>query len=199
MNSQLEKSGFTLTELLVVIGIFSFIIGVSFTLLTSGNLSVDISEAQIQAAENARRAIGKISTELRLSHLAYVHLYDTLQTQGSLNSGQVLYFQIPMGSYDANLALAGNYALRWGTEEANSQGDFICYFLDDDQLLRSTCSDVGLASTVSGVLVTPRISALNFSRANTSAELINIEVEGQSEAASGPVTQTLRTSIKVRN
>ena len=115
MESQLKKSGFTLIELLVVVGIFGLIIGVSFTLLSGGRLSVEISEARIQAAECSRRAMNRIVRELRLSRASRVRLYDDLNTEGPAISGEVVYFQVPVLTAGGDLDITISGELTWGT------------------------------------------------------------------------------------
>lgn len=202
MKNWLKKSGFTLTELLVVVGIFSLIIGACFTLLSSSRLSVNIHEASIQAAESSRRAMERITRELRLSQAGRIRLYNDLVTEGSTVSGQVIYLQVPVVDAAGELVLASG-RLTWGTEQ--TQGDFIYYFLggdNNDQLFRGSCSGVGIGVSNAGVIIAPYISSISFSQGSPSSELIDVEIVGEAEYLKNPrrtVTQTLRSSIKLRN
>ena len=206
MRNNMSKFGFSLTELLVVIGIFFLVIGASFALLSSGRLSVSIGEAQIQAKECARLAMDRISRELRLSSSEInnrmgqrICVITNGLTSTANVSGNVIYFQVPVEAADGTLDLRDN-TLKWGTREAEDQ--YICYFLGGpaaDQLFKSTSSSVGTATTASGVIIAPNISSINFSRQNLGADLIDIEIVGRGQATSGEITQTLRSSIKLRN
>ncbi len=190
--------GFTLTELLVVVGIFTLLIGVSFTLLSTGRFSVNLTEAEIQATEHAREAMNQIGRELRLSRVGAVLLSDNVAWTTNNNSGTVVNFQIPVGSYASELDLTNEGAIRWGSED--TIGAHIAYSLNAaSQLIRSTYTASNGSDTVSRI-VTTNISSLTFNRTTVSSNLITMEVIGQAQTPAGRVvTQTLSSSVKLRN
>ena len=198
MRRCLKKSGFTLIELLLVTGIFTLIIGVSFTLLSTGRVSMFVNEARIQAEENARLAADQISKELRLSsaNLELVHISDSVGWATNNTSGTVINFQIPVGSYDGTLDLTGANELKWGNED--TEDAYIAYWLNDNLLTRSiyTASD---GSDATGRTIASDVTSLAFSRAATDSALINIDISTQGEASTRTATRTLRSGIKLRN
>lgn len=208
MKIALKKSGFTpplytgagfsLIELLVVAGIFSLIIGVTFTLLTAGRFSVNLTEAQILAQDHARAAMDRITRELRLSQAGLVFISNNILWAQSSTLGSVVNFQIPVGSYADKLDLESDGSLKWGTED--NEGAYLAYSLNENlQLLRSTFTNTD-GSDATGRIVSPHISALTFSRPTTSSNLITITIVGQTQTARGRVvTQTLTSSLKLRN
>jgi len=207
MKSKPKKSGFTLIELLVVVGIFTLIIGASFTLLSSGRLSANLSEARIQTSENARLAMEQITRELRLSHSSKGHISNAVGWATNLNNGIVINFQIPVGSYDAQLSLNLNNELQWGWGRAlpdaagtpTTLGYYIAYSVDgNNQLLRSTYTAAD-GSGLTSEIIARHISSLTFSRTSTSSQIINITIVGQRQTAQGPITQTLNSRVKLRN
>lgn len=187
MKSKPKKSGFTLIELLVVVGIFTLIIGASFTLLSSGRLSANLSEAQIQAAENARIAMERITRELRLPHASKIRISnnrDFVTNEACPNS--VINFQIPVGSYSNQLDLKADNSLKWGS--ANTEGYYLAYSVDgNNQLLRSTyTADDG--SGLSSEIIAQHISSVTFSRTGASSQIINITIVSERQTAQGAIT-----------
>lgn len=194
-----KQTAFTLTELLVVLGIFGLIATASLLILSSGRLSTGTGEAQIQATENTRLAMTYISKDLRLSSTNRVSIYADLATT-SPYTGSVVYFQIPLGSYADDIILSGTYTLIWGSEDTANK--YIYYYLggaDGDRLFRGICSSLGSGSSTGGKLIAQHISAITFSRVINNLNLINIQITAQGQSASRAVTHTLHSSVKLRN
>ena len=203
MKSRLKESGFTLIELLVVLGIFTLIIGVSFTLLSTGRLSVDVGEIQIQAAENARRAMQRISRELRLSDAGRVFISDNLNAATNLSSGSVINFQIPLGSYADELTLDDSL-LTWGSAgpiQPDQSDAYLAYSIDAGfQLVRTTYTNNDGTGITDTRTIAQHITDITFGRTSLNSDLIDIEIVGQRQSTSGrTATQTLRSSVKLRN
>ncbi len=198
MKYRLKESAFTVIELLVVMGIFSLIIGAGLTLFSTGRLSIHISEAHIQAQEYARQAMNRISKELRLSRPSLVYLSDSADWLTNDDSGSVVNFQIPVGSYDISILpqLTSDYRIRWGS--AAAEGDHLAYSTDAGlQLLRSTYTAFD-GSDAATEIIAQHIASISFSRSSGSP-LIDIQIVSQVDTAHGPVTHTLRSSVKLRN
>lgn len=207
---QRSLMGFTFTELLVVIGIFSFIIGVSFTLLTSGRFSVNINEAQIEAEMSARQAMEKISRELRHSSSKINKstakriciISNRIGTNENFNSGSAINFQVPVLK-NGTLDLDAENSIKWGTQD--KEGNYIGYCVDVDAerapLLRSVFS-ASDGSNASKEVVARNISSLSFNRTSYGSDLITIVVVAEVEYQKNPkrlASQTLRSSVKLRN
>ena len=198
MNAQAKKTGFTLIELMVVMGIFTLIIGAGFTLLSSGRLSTDISEAQIQTVGHARLAMDRISKELRLSHFSRLRISNSVNfTAAEISPGSIINFQIPVGSYDVALDLDGT-SLKWGS--AANEGDYLAYQVDaNNQLLRTAYVDVNGANP-SDVVIAQNIASITFSRTGVNSNLITITIVTQRQTVSGiAITQTLHSNVTLRN
>ena len=189
-------TGFTLIEILLVMGIFTIITGACLTLLSTGRVSVNIADTQSQTEESARQAMNRISKELRLSQAGRVSISNNLGSATSNTSGSVINFQVPVGCYET-LDLTDTYELKWGTE--NTQNAHISYSLDgNSRLLRSTYTAED-ASDATSRIIAQNISSLNFSRSVISSSLINIVIVAQSGTASNTAPQILRSSIRLRN
>lgn len=199
MQYRIKAGGFTLLEVLVVVGIFTLIIGTSFTLLSSSRLSTDITEAQIQVAEHARLAMDRITKELRLSHFSRVRISGNLKfTAAETNPGSVINFQIPVGSYDDQLALDPNNALQWGC--AANPGHYLAYSVDGNhQLLRTAYTDQA-GSNPTSQIIAQNIASVSFSRTSTSSNLISITLVAQRQTAAGLlISHTLGSNVSLRN
>ena len=195
MKSKPKKSGFTLIEVLVVVGILTLIIGASFTLLSSGRLSANLSEAQVQTAENARIAMNRITKELRLSRSSRAHISNGVGLATNLNNGTVINFQIPVGSYAPQLQLNPDNSLQWGC--AGSQGHFLAYSVVNSQLLRRAYYADGSLDV--SEIIANHIFSVTFSRTSAGSQIINIAIVSQRQTAQGPIIQTLNSRVKLRN
>ena len=200
MKYRLRKSAFTIIELIVVMGIFALIVGAGLTLFSTGRLSVSISEAHIQAQEQARQTMTRVSKELRLSSPSRFHLCDSVDWLTNNDAaGSVVNFRIPVGSYAISIlpSLTTDYRIRWGS--ATTEGDYLAYSTDADlQLLRSTYTTAD-GSDASTEIIAQHIASISFSRSSASSPLINIQIVSQVNTAHGPTTHTLRSSIKLKN
>lgn len=205
-----SDAGVTLLEILVVAGIFTLAIGLSLTVLSSSRLSVTVNEAKVRTQENARTTMNWLSRELRLSNASFVHIYSTLNIP-SPNAplpitGPVVYFQIPLedpATRTLDLTAAG--ALQWGSQDnlgAYTLGNFIYYYLggpDGNQLFRATSAALGGGVNGAGVIIAPNISSITFERDSATSELIDLEIVAEAATTVSPITQTLRSRVRLRN
>ena len=203
MKSAVKKTGFTLVELLVVTGIFTLIIGVSFTLLSTGRVSMFVNEAQIEAEENARIATNRISRELRLSRAGQVLISNNPGFIGAeISPASVINFQIPVETPGGALNLAPDGSIRWGSKDADggyTLNAYIAYYMNGTQLERITYANLNGSGIIGSSIVATHITAITFSRNAPSSNLVNIELTTQGEANTRTVAHTLRSSIKLRN
>lgn len=204
MPRKQDKRGFSLIELMVVLGIFTLIIGVGLALVSTGRLSVDVGEAKIQAEQEARLSLDKISRELRLSRASKIRISDTISFTGAeTRPGAVINFQIPIGSYAEQLDLTDDHMLKWGAERAgvpDPERWVIAYSLnpDTDQLIRTTYDRDHPADAQTQVIAS-NITALSFDRSDISSSLITITITGSVRTAHDPIEQSLTSHIKLRN
>lgn len=204
------NTGVTLLEVLVVAGIFTLAIGLSLTVLSSSRLSLNVTEAQVRAQENARTAMNWLSRDLRLSDASRAHIYSTLNIP-SPNAplpitGAVVYFQTPLEDpATGTLDLTAAGALQWGSQDnlgTSTLGNFIYYYLggpDGNQLFRATSAALGGGINGAGVVIAPHISSITFERDSATSELIDIEVIAETETGVNPIEQILRSRVRLRN
>ena len=203
-KGNLSLTGFTLVELLVVTGIFTLIIGVSFTLLSTGRVSMFVNEAQIEAEENARIATNRISRELRLSRAGHVLISNNPGFIGAeISPESIINFQIPVETPGGALNLNPDGSIRWGSKDADggyTLNAYIAYYMNGTQLERITYANLDGSGIIgNSIVVATHITAITFSRNAPSSNLVNIELTTQGEANTRTVAHTLRSSIKLRN
>ena len=71
MNYVINKqfnSGFSLIELLIVLFVFSILLGITYASLNMGHLSYQSGDIKIVVQQETRKAMNKIVTELREAH-----------------------------------------------------------------------------------------------------------------------------------
>lgn len=191
----MRKQGFTLTELIVVIGIVSLVMGAMLTFLITSRSAADFSEARLRATEYAQRAMAQIVKELRLSNPSKVRITHNMGWIPEARPGEVINFQIPVGIYGTLDLDYGNW-LKWGTED--TEGHFIAYSVNgNSQLLRSTYGATDASDAVSRV-ITPHISSMTFNRTDSNSDLIHIVITAQMQSPR-PISYTLESDVKLRN
>jgi len=197
MKNVFKKYAFTLIELLITTGIFTLIAAASYAVIFTSRLSSNIIESQFESAGSARIAMERVTQELQLSNPGKVWISTAIGIAGTqLNSGSVINFQIPVGSYQEGLNLIEGQ-LRWGSED--TEAEYIAYSVDNDsQLLRSvyTSSD---GSNPRSKIIARNISRISFARNSSNSNLINIEIVSLAAAGQQASTQTLRSSVRLRN
>jgi len=190
-------AGFTIIELLVVMGIFTLIAAASFSLISTGRFSADIIESRLKLTERSHQAMSRITRELRLSSPSRVYISNTLGTTTNSLQGEVINFQIPVGCYDNVFNLTPMHFLKWGSQAA--EGAFLAYSVDaNSQLLRSTYTTSD-GTDASSEVIAQNISSLNFSRSASSSQLVNITISFQEQIGSQAVDQTLHTGVRLMN
>ncbi len=113
-----NKNGFSFIELMVVLGIFSIMLGSGFTLISTGRDAWFITDAQIELQESLRQTLVKVSKELRETGTAGGSL--TISS-GGVNNSDIVKFSMPIlcqagmnvMDTDSNVAYWGA-PLRWG-------------------------------------------------------------------------------------
>ncbi|MFC1698640.1 type II secretion system protein J [Candidatus Omnitrophota bacterium] len=205
-----NKAGFTLVEVLVVLGIFTLAFGLSFAALSTSRLSANINEAQIQAQELARRALQQITNELRSASPTRVQLFNGLLPQANRLSGNVVFFQVPLETPagDLNLTAAGD--LQWGSKDvaagytANQWISYSAELIDPNdpnsgwQLVKRTHPSPG-GAVLSTQIICRHISDLDFTRTSPTDPEITVQLVSTVDSNVAPLQQTLRTRILLRN
>jgi hypothetical protein len=197
MKLNLQKKAVTLVELMITGGISLLILGAAFGMLLFGRVSVFSNEATVKASEQARKALNKITNELRLSKPTLVLISNGLGTTPNTNDGDIVNFQIPVGIYNNELTLNADYTLQWGSDTAS--GQYVAYSVDvNSDLIRSTYAAADASDAISRVVV-PGISSLQFTRTNFSSTVINIEIQAVGKSGSQETNADLTSSVRIRN
>jgi type II secretory pathway pseudopilin PulG len=207
MKNKLKNHGFTLTELLMVTGIITLVIGASLVLISTGSLSVNLTNAQIQTQEQARIAMEQISRELRLSRAGLVRISGNLGwTVSDASPNDTINFQIPLGSYADQLTLNAINEIQWGCGQAGQAhlGHFLAYSVNgNNQLIRSSYTNPDGTGIEETKIICQNINQITFLRNNTSDEYIEIQIVTQkqisAQAGTTQLTQTLHSRVRLRN
>ncbi|MCG2712617.1 MAG: prepilin-type N-terminal cleavage/methylation domain-containing protein [Candidatus Omnitrophica bacterium] len=112
------RTGFTLAEMMVALGIFSIIMGIAYSALRTNDIYNGLIRIQIDLYRQNQRVISSISNELKESNLA---LKTTIQDGAGINGSDIIYFQIPIG-------LDNGYNVIWGAD--GTADYYIRYRLD---------------------------------------------------------------------
>lgn len=180
-------------ELLVSFGIAVLIIGASLVFFATTQFSLSHTEALISGEEQARRALSRITNELRLSSAYHVNIYNVSGTSDNL-IGDAISFQVPVGSYGDEIYLSGSLTIAWGS---NSTADnSIIYALADNTTLMRQESD-GI-NAISSVVLARNIKSLIFQRPSVDSNQITIQIEVQGDASLN-VTRAIKSSVSLRN
>ncbi len=193
------SGGFTLLELMAVVGVFGLTVAVSGVLLTTSRNYGDFNEAKLQAKESARIALERINQELRLSSPSKVSISNLVSWAPSSNEpqpGSVINFQIPVGIY-SNLDLTSSNELKWGS--AFNEGSYLAYSVNgNSQLVKSTYTSASGANPTTE-LVSNHIGSITFSRTDTSSSLIRVVITAIAIFRQNPISESLTVDIKLRN
>jgi len=170
--------GFTLVEMMVVLSIFSLVIGIAFTVLSLNDTYRDLVLIKIRLYRQAKIAVDSISMELEKSASDKVFIEGT----------NVIRFQIPW--VDAN----SPYAEHWGAN--NHEGFYIRYRLDNNNLVRDTLDTT--PSVIATEIITENISDLQFTSLNPN--YIKINVNGRKKTYQGrEINSALQSSVYLLN
>lgn len=186
-----KQSGFTLLELIIVVAIFTLIMGVTFSLLSSSRLSTSITEAQIQTQETARNAMTRLTQDLRRSSNVNSPLgVDVIDIgRGHRN----LIFQVPVVDATGELALDDINQIQWGSKDKVDGS--VTYELNTGQLTRIAQSQAGQVST----LIADGLSSIEYDVTNDSIAITIISEAAWSQNPLRTVTHQLTSTVNFRN
>ncbi len=197
MKPIFKKYAFTLMEVLVSCGIFTLIVAASYAVVFTSRLSSDIAENQLVSGESARIAMDRVIQELRFANPSKVWISNQLNAiAGQATSGSIINFQIPVGSYQEELNLSQGQ-LRWGSED--TEGEYIAYSVDNNNCLLRTVYTSSEGANPLSKIIARNISRTSFARNSSNSNLINIEIVSLAAAGQQASTQTLRSSVRLRN
>ncbi|MCU0666380.1 MAG: hypothetical protein MUF05_04735 [Candidatus Omnitrophica bacterium] len=204
----MKNKGFTLVEVFISAGIMLLVVGTAYTIILTGNFSMNTQENEINAQNSAQLALFQIAQDLRLASGVKVWVSDGFgTTQGTpAVAYKVVNFQIPVGSFESAIALDSNNYISWGSERLSlsddGTGNYIAYSLDNQgQIIRTVYSASGTVYTTKKTRIVARnISSLNFTR-SLSENLLQIQITSNILASkqSAPIQKTVSTTVLLRN
>ena len=115
------KPSFTLTELIIAVGIFSMFSAIVFGVITTGRMSWAHISAKLYLQQQARTALARINRDLLMSETSRVFITD---------NGQKITFKIPCVKANGDLDYDAFGDLRWG--DGSTEGNSIRYCLKAD-------------------------------------------------------------------
>lgn len=178
------KKGFTLIEVIIVAGIVSVISVGIYLALSSAKQSWDTAEIRTALQLDLRKAVYRMSDDLRQTSMDHVFTDPTLFTKFlSGNSSSELYFKVPQGINNATGLII------WNSTAVGYKFD-----AGTGTIIRNNgTTQVAIASD---------ITKLNFTRINNS-DVIQIDVSAQRmkavEHGNATVNATLESAATVRN
>jgi prepilin-type N-terminal cleavage/methylation domain-containing protein len=141
-----KDRGFTLVEMMVVLSIFTLVMGIAYTALSLNETYRDLVLTKIQLYRQNKRALDSICAELQRSTAA------NWTTGGNPNT---IRFQIPW--------VDAAYNVNWGAN--NNIGWFIRYRLNNNNLVRGFLN-ASLNPVGSEVIIAENITNLQFTNRN---------------------------------
>lgn len=175
--SRLEKRGFTLVEIIVVVFLFSIIFAAIFSVLATAKNSLSSGESQISVQQACRNGLDAMIKELRQGSISTIQ---DVPPDGVDYSA--ITFQIPLS--------IGASGITWSSVIQYSLGG-----LNGSQLLRTQSG----AQRVLG----NNISAVSFSRSASDPNVVNISITAEKNTFPGftarQSTITLTSQVKLRN
>lgn len=193
-----KKSSFTLIELIIATGISTLIMGASMSLFFSSKLSLFSNNISIKAEENVQKAMRKISKDIRLSKSTSTIISDSIGTTTSANSGSVISFQIPVGSYDEYLDIDSLGDIKWGSEKTASH--YVAYYVNEKSRLVRVTYNPDMSTISNEEIIAIDIYSLRFEQASVASNLIEVKIgsllqESQDERE----LLTSLSTVKLRN
>ena len=192
------STGFSLIELLIVVGVLGVVTGALVLLLTSGQRSMLSADAYVHVQQEARRALEAMSRELRKAN----NIDTELTSPGSdTPSGGAtrLNFQISRGY---NVSGCTPNATCWGNDTTN--GGWVHALRNGTQLVR--CQSTASETTITDfspcrVLANYAETFLVDYASSTRTVILRLQVKRSSSLLpTGAMdTGTLRTQVRLRN
>lgn len=212
-NDEEPRAGFTLLELIVVVAIFTIIIGASYALLNAGKTGSYSGDAKIGLQEELRQAMEVIVSELSTSAFTKV----TIE-----GSGDSIRFQAPVevdksGSWEDidsdeqddfylenTLDSSGN--VRWGAylrgedhtaASSSREGRWVRFLLVGDELTRRVL-DSNQTTTIEDFPLADNIQSVNFGRISNNVIRVNLQAR-KLTVDRHPIVYSLSTEVHLRS
>ncbi len=180
----MKKKGFTLTEILIAVGLCGILFALAFSALSSGRRSGNAVEIQQDLQNQLRLGLESMSKEL------YSSKEDKVIVSGA--SGEILTFQVPVGTMVVN----GISTINWG---ADGVEDYQARFLvEANRLIRRGMDDAGAEIAGSDRVLARNITSVAFTL-SADKKTITITVTVSAVDQGQTWTQDTTSSITFRN
>lgn len=191
-----SKMGFTLVELLIVVGALGVVTAATLLMFTSSHQTLRSSDAYLHVQQEARRALDAMSRELREAD--HIDTESTGQGEDATDATR-LNFQIARG-YD--VAGCEEDAICWGNDTDND--GWVHYVRNGTQLVRcqSDASDTSIADYADCRILANDAESFLVSYTGSSRTVsLELQVEQISDLLPGGAsgTGTLHTHVRLRN
>ena len=172
-----SRQGFTLVEMMVTVAIFSFILGICYTLFISGSNSWETNSVRVELQQELRKAMDWVSQDLRQAGSASI---TNVPADGAAYTS--ITFRKSAGASGGNLV--------WDADTTR-------YFLggaDGNQIQRQ----VG-AQTAS--VIAQNIQSLQFSRQVSTSNIVDVSLQARKTTLreKRPIQASLTLRIYLRN
>ncbi|MCP4650042.1 MAG: prepilin-type N-terminal cleavage/methylation domain-containing protein [PVC group bacterium] len=205
-----DKSGFTLTEMIVSLGIYTVVIGTLFSALISHNYFTDQCLGKWDISKQARKVVNDMVKEMRVSKGTYAEIYDMPIDQGGAaanpNAGKSIVFQVPVG-------LDAYGRIEWGAEANIDWSIEYCWDDSSNQILRRVWDD---SNTLIDQVITSedvadfKVTGYKYDAGSKGyvvdslIELVEIEIKTEKDTLRGrclsdPLNITLNNRVYWRN
>lgn len=193
MTTRKSSAGFTLLEVLMVVGLFSLILGLVLGVFLTGQLAWGRGQTQIGLQQQVRWGMEAMVRELNLSSQSRLRIINPnrLTFQGPLNAAN------PGGDSRSRIDIDNHGNLVWGADA--TPNNWIEYIVVNNELRRRVVPAVG-AAFISETTLARHIQSVTFlpdqaSDSPTSPDGIEIILTG----ANNNSTCTLITMIFCKN
>lgn len=215
---KIKSPGFTLVELIIVLGIFSLILGMLFSILISQNNLFNQVSGKADVARFARKAMNIMVKELRMADMLNVSLWNKpVDGPGCIKehlNGKSVTFQVPV-DWDKDGDMVDDYLrLEWGADGQLGSTIEYCWIASEQQILRRVWDSAD--ELVSSEIVVSNISNIKFTGLKFDAtkgkyfkdadpiEVVEISLTAQKSVIGGrtlanPITFSLRNEVYWRN
>jgi len=182
--------GFTLMEMMVVLAIFSIVMGVAFTTLSLNETFRDLVLIRIELYRHNKVAVENMRMELQRSTANSITIQDN-----ATPTPDAIWFQIPLIN-----SVDNQYNIPWGARKGSTDypNYFIRYRLNGTDFMREVLDNTLAPVANTQELITENIVDLQFTR--PSPNYIVINVTGEKRTLQGRrINATLQTTVYVRN
>ena len=163
-DSKAPKNGFSLIELLIVLFVFTFVMGGIFNVLVRSQNRYRFEQDVAEAQQMARNSIELMEREIRLAGFPQSSYYDSSNNWSATNSTKVARYFLDCTNPDTGTTLSSSQMLFEGDIDEDGVVESVRYRLNGTDLERSV-EDKTSGSTPSAVyrVIARNVTALTLS------------------------------------